>query len=118
MFCLKTKQRRLMDRTIRRVFHPWSKREEFKPVGNFEAGMWTKLHGIRATEATERAKTLMMDSTAFERAMLFAIQSWPLSSEHNLSAVDTNRRAWLGHAGCFVVAQSPEETTRLAWHQL
>jgi len=29
-----------------------------------------------------------------------------------------NQRAWIGHAGCFLATGSPEETTRLGWHEL
>ena len=29
-----------------------------------------------------------------------------------------NRRAWLGHAGCCIAVDSPEDLTRLAWHTL
>lgn len=54
----------------------------------------------------------------FKVAMARAVQAWPTSAEHNLTAVECNRRAWLGHAGCFVGVGSPEEPTRIGWHQL
>jgi hypothetical protein len=60
----------------------------------------------------------MRDSDAFEAAMMRALEEWPNSCAHNLSAEDTNRLAWLGHAGCLLAAGSPEENTRCGWHTL
>jgi hypothetical protein len=60
----------------------------------------------------------MKDPVAFKTAMQKAVQDWPISCEMNLSARCMNRRAWLGHAGCCVAENSPEEATRLGWHKL
>ena len=54
----------------------------------------------------------------FKAAMRRAAHEWPRSCEHNLSAENVNRIAWLGHAGCCVGAGSPEEATRAGWHTL
>ena len=65
-----------------------------------------------------KAKTLMVDTNKFERAMVRAIDEWPRSSEHNLSASTVNRLAWIGHAASYLATGSPEELTRIAWHLL
>lgn len=95
-----------------RVFHPWNEREEF------QEGMWAKASGAKFAELSEAARKLMASPADFKAAMQRAVAHWPKSTEHNLSAVDTNRRAWMGHAGCFIATKSVEESTRIGWHKL
>jgi hypothetical protein len=95
-----------------RVFYPWNKCEEFS------AGMWRKVSGEEHEDCASRATDLMRNPQEFKKAMAKAVKSWPISAEHNLSAIECNRRAWLGHAGCLVGAGSPEEPTRIGWHRL
>lgn len=98
-----------------RIFHPYTACEEFANGG----GMWKPLNGTAIREKmTEAAARLMRDSGRFRTAMLRATTEWPNSCEMALTAEGTNRRAWLGHAGCFLATGSPEECTRLGWHRL
>lgn len=60
----------------------------------------------------------MRNPQEFKRAMAQAVRSWPNSAEHNLTAIECNRRAWLGQAGCLIGVDSPEEPTRIGWHRL
>ena len=80
--------------------------------------MWKRSPGKHQSKFVVEAANLMRDPEAFRRAMQAALIQWPSSCIHNLSAKNTNRRAWLGHAGCFLVTGSPESTTRLGWHEL
>jgi hypothetical protein len=97
---------------MERVYFPHTELEECR------AGMW-KIVGGKAKQAfSEAAANLMRDSAAFEGAMIRAFEEWPNSCLHNLTAEDTNRLAWLGHAGCFLATGSPEENTRCGWHML
>ena len=64
------------------------------------------------------AADLMKNPVRFKAAMVEALTRWPRSCEMNLSAEPVNKIAWLGHAGCCVATQSPEDCTRLAWHTL
>jgi hypothetical protein len=94
--------------------YPWHELEEYLPRG----GMWaTPSPGMRAAYIEESAK-LMADPDRFYRAMLRAIREWPKSVTQALTTPGLNQRAWLGHAGCFLETGSPEETTRLGWHEL
>jgi len=81
-------------------------------------GMWKSVGGIRKQQNMQKAADLMRDVAAFEGAMIRAFEEWPNSCQHNLTAEDTNRLAWLGHAGCFLACGSPEENTRSGWHTL
>ncbi len=60
----------------------------------------------------------MRDSEQFEYHMRRAFDEWPNSCSHNLTSENSNRLAWLGHAGCLLGANSPEENTRFGWHTL
>jgi hypothetical protein len=60
----------------------------------------------------------MADPPRFADAMRSALTKWPKSVEVALTTPGLNHKAWLGHAGCFLATGSPEETTRLGWHEL
>ena len=95
-----------------RIYHHYEQLEEFKK------GMWRIVRGEARRKFAERAAVLMRDSDVFGAAMRQVLIDWPLSCEHNLTAEDTNRLAWLGHAGCCTAVGSCEENTRIGWHML
>ena len=45
-------------------------------------------------------------------------REWPVSCEHNLTCVNMNRQAWVGHAACCLAIGCPEQITRRAWARL
>jgi len=98
-----------------RVHFHHEDREEFWPDG----GMWRIVNGP-ATRQTyiDASAELMRDPSAFLVAMLRAVVEWPNSCRTVMTADPMNHRAWFGHAGCFLVTGSPEDCTRLGWHQL
>ncbi len=97
---------------MKRIYHRFEKCEEYT------SGMW------RGSEVAERAgfigaaANLMRDPQAFKAAMIRAVNEWPFSCEQNLTAPTINKQAWLGHAGCCIATQSPEDLTREAWGTL
>lgn len=97
---------------MKRVYHHYKKLEEV------EHGMWRIVTGKAASDFSHAAADLMKDAEAFKASMLKAIVQWPFSCEHNLTAKNVNRIAWLGHAGCCIEVESPEECTRLGWWKL
>ncbi len=80
--------------------------------------MWAKLHGVEFDEFAERSAQVMREVDVFKDSMRKALEKWPNSSAHNLSARSKNRKAWLGHAGCYMANESPESATRSGWWQL
>ena len=90
----------------------------FNDLEEFHGGMWRIVGGLKKARNALAAAELMRDDTAFEAAMMRALEEWPNSCQHNLTAEDTNRLAWLGHAGCCLAVGSPEENTRTGWHLL
>ena len=97
---------------MERVYFPHTDLEECRD------GMWKIIGGKAKAVFLQAAANLMRDDAAFEGAMMRAFEEWPNSCLHNLTAEDTNRLAWLGHAGCFLATGSPEENTRCGWHTL
>lgn len=97
---------------IDRVYHRYEALEEY------QRGMWRIVRGHDRIHNAELARDLMRDSQAFKAAMMRAVNEWPVSCEHNLTCEDSNRLAWLGHAGCLLGVGSPEENTRIGWHML
>jgi hypothetical protein len=90
----------------------------FADLEEYRAGMWKIVRGEQRKVNVIAAANLMRDSTAFDYAMRRALDEWPNSCRHNLTCENSNRVAWLGHAGCCLGAGSPEENTRCAWHTL
>lgn len=90
----------------------------FNELEEYHGGMWRIVGGLKKAKNALAAAELMRDIAAFEAAMMRALEEWPNSCRHNLTAEDTNRLAWLGHAGCCLAVGSPEENTRTGWHLL
>lgn len=97
---------------MKRVYHSHDKWEEFA------GGMWRIVHGEQTQRYVNAAAALMRVPEKFKVAMLRAVREWPVSCEVNLTARSMNRQAWLGHAGCCLAVNSPENCTRLGWHVL
>jgi len=49
---------------------------------------------------------------------LLVIEQWPITCEHNLTDLNQNRKAWIGHAATCLAIGAPEDITRKAWHAL
>lgn len=97
--------------TERTYFH-------YEDLEEVPAGLWKIVRGEERKKNIIDAAELMKDSGSFREMMELAIRQWPNSAQYNLTAENTNRIAWLGHAGCCVGVGSPEENTRCAWHTL
>jgi hypothetical protein len=96
---------------MKRIYHHYEKWEEI------QAGMWRNVPASERQDLMDRAAILMKDTESFYQAMRRAITEWPFSCEHHLTG-GFNRQAWIGHAGCCIAVNSPEDITRLAWHNL
>lgn len=92
----------------------WHEMEEYQPNG----GMWVTAPVDSRAGFIADAAALMRDSRAFLAAMVNASARWPRSTAQALTTPGLNQRAWIGHAGCYIATGSPEETTRLGWHEL
>lgn len=97
---------------IKRVYHHYQKCEEYK------TDMWRVAPIEARQELQEKSASLMKDVNGFEAAMMKVVDEWEFSCEANLSASVINHQAWMGHAGCAINHNAPEDITRLAWRTL
>lgn len=97
-----------------RKHYAWHQLEEYRPDG----GMWATPRRLMVAEYIARTSALMANPAAFADSMRRALKLWPQSVAVAMTTPGLNQRAWLGHAGCFLATGSPEETTRLGWHDL
>ncbi len=104
----------ITDAAPTRVHYPWHALEEYHPDG----GMWATPASLNRPRYIRDTAALLANPAAFRDAMRRALKEWPNSTAHALTTPGLNRRAWLGHAGCYLATGSPEETTRLGWHDL
>lgn len=100
--------------TPTRVHFAWTELEEFHPQG----GMWAIPTTADHARWVAAAAALMARPPDFAEAMRRVLVEWPRSVGVALTTPGLNRRAWLGHAGCYLATGSPEQTTRLGWHEL
>lgn len=94
--------------------YSWEDLEEY----GHDGGMWRTPPARERDALADAAADLMRNEEAFACAMRRALIEWPVSCSVALTTPGLNRRAWLGHAGCYLETGSPEETTRLGWHRL
>ena len=97
---------------INRVYHHYLNCEEYR------TNMWKSVPPAERQPIVDKSASLMIDVSAFKAAMVRAVHEWPNSCEAALTASVINHQAWLGHAGCAINHNAPEELTRLAWRTL
>ena len=97
-----------------RVHYPWDQLEEYQDDG----GMWKIPAAGERGRFADAAEQLMANPDSFRDAMRRALDEWPRSVAVALTNPSLNHRAWIGHAGCYLATGSPEEATRIGWHQL
>lgn len=80
--------------------------------------MWKQVPIEHRQAYQDKSASLMIAHSNFEEAMKRAVNEWPFSCEAALTASTMNHQAWMGHAGCAINHNAPEDITRLAWRSL
>jgi hypothetical protein len=65
-----------------------------------------------------QSAALLADGSACYAAMSVVTREWPNATEHNLTNLEQNRRAWLGQAACCFELGVPAFVTKAAWWTL
>jgi hypothetical protein len=94
---------------MKRIYHRYELWEDVA------AGMWRKVTMAERKKYLQQAIDFTGDSELYGSWMLKVIIEWPLSCEHNMTAVDSNRKAFVGHAAVCLALGIPEDITREAW---
>lgn len=97
---------------MQRVWHRYETWEDYC------FGMYSSFTPDEKSEMKQKAIALMRDTEAFYLSMLRAVYEWPISSEHNLTAVGSNRRSWVGQAALAIQLGCPEDITRQCWSEI
>lgn len=58
------------------------------------------------------------DADVYGSWMMKVADMWMHSCEHHLTKLDTNRKAWIGHAAAAAAIRCPENIVREAWGHL
>ncbi len=104
---------RLLQRDdMKRIFHHYELWEDF------QAGMWRNVSGNEKIDLLRKAIEFTGDDELYGDFMLRVIVEWPYTCEQNLTDLNQNRKAWIGHAATCLAIDCPEDITRLAWAQL
>lgn len=99
-----------MKHLIKRIWHPYWLWEETK------YNMWGSVEGRYSY--LQKAIAFMEDTKKFGKYMRQVVDEWEYSCEHNLSNIESNRRAWIGQAAVALKMNCPETITRDAWQYL
>lgn len=94
---------------MKRIYHHHDKWEDAK------AGMWRRLAAHEEQEFLQVAVGFTGNTELYSEWMQRVVLDWPFACEHNLSATNMNRQAWIGHAACCYATGCPEYVTRRAW---
>ena len=95
---------------IAKVWHPYTEWEDL--------GMWESCNPKDRKSLVDKAVVFTGDYLLYGSWMKKVIVDMPKSCEHNLSDQNMNRRAWIGHAACYLATGIPEDITREAWGML
>ena len=87
----------------------------FQEWEEITAGMWNDKADISNQAMQSKVFDFMNDVEAFKAAMFRVASEWEKSCLHNLTALEQNRLAWIGHAACALILGCPEHITRKAW---
>jgi hypothetical protein len=80
--------------------------------------MWRNVSGVSRATLLSDAIVFTGDAKRYGAAMLRVLDELPIATAHNLTDTNQNRKAWLGHAACYLAFECPEDVTREAWGQL
>jgi hypothetical protein len=89
------------------IWHPYTSWEEM------QFNMWGNVKD--RAQWLQKAIDFTGNHELYGSWMLRVIDAWPTSCEQNLTKLDTNRKAWIGHAAVALAIQCPEDIVRQAW---
>ncbi len=89
------------------IWHPYTTWEEM------QFNMWG---GVKdRAQWLQQAINFTGNHELYGSWMRKVVASWPYSCQQNLTKLDTNRKAWIGHAAVALAIQCPEDIVRQAW---
>ena len=94
-----------------RIYHHHDRWEDWR------AGQYALTYS-RQSEGVALSVALLADDDELYASMSAVTREWPMATEHNLTNVEQNRRAWLGQAACCFAHGVPDFVVKAAWNTL
>ena len=96
---------------MNRIYHKYTDWEDFKN-GMFETD------NSNDAELINKSFELLSNEDLFYKIGLKVLENWVVSSDVNLSNINSNRQSWIGQAACSYYVKANESITRKAWSML
>lgn len=80
--------------------------------------MWEHAKAFERESMLKLAIEFTGNDALYGAAMIRVTNEYPFACEHNLTEIGQNRRAWIGHAACYMEHSLPESIVREAWGML
>ena len=97
---------------MKRIFHPYWLWEDYK------AGFYDNVSGEKKKEYIKKVLEMFNDKKLTKENMLFVVENWKYSCEHNLTNDSLNKIAYIGQSACSVYAGVPCTVTMECWSML
>lgn len=97
---------------MKRIFHPYWLWEDYK------AGFYDNVSGEKKKKYIKKVLEMFNDKKLTKENMLFVVENWKYSCEHNLTNDSLNKIAYIGQSACSVYAGVPCTVTMECWSML
>jgi hypothetical protein len=97
---------------INRIYHPYWLWEDYK------FGFYNNCSGEEKKKLTDKCLELFNSEALTKKWMLYVIENWKYSCEHNLTNDSMNKIAYIGQAACCAYSSIPNTVTMEAWSML
>ena len=97
---------------MKRIYHPYWLWEDYK------AGFYDNVSGERKKELILKVIEMFNDAKLTKENMLYVVNNWTYSCEHNLTNESLNKIAYIGQGACCVYACVPCSITMESWSLL
>ena len=97
---------------MKRIYHPYWLWEDYK------AGFYDNISGEKKKELILKVIEMFNDEKLTKENMLYVVNNWTYSCEHNLTNESLNKIAYIGQGACCVYAGVPCSITMESWSLL
>ena len=98
--------------SIKRIYHPYWLWEDYK------AGFYDNVSGVEKKKHIDKVLEMFNSKTLTEKWMLYVVENWRYSCEHNFTNESMNKVAYLGQSACCAFSGIPNTVTMEAWSLL
>lgn len=97
---------------MKQIYHPWHLWEDHKN------GFYNNCSGEEKKKKKELVLEMFSSEEETRRCMLFVVENWKYSMEHNLTNSSVNKIAYIGQCACCYYAGISNTVTMETWGTL